>query len=135
MISASDDEGKTLFIECDILGRKTGTWDGAHQLAKFNYDTVAKGHPSSAIRYVGGTAGKITAYDALYPRHHHQDVTGATDPLATAARAARRLPPWSVTPPAMVTELVRSPLQRLPAGPVPPRWSCPGWCSGCPSVG
>lgn len=59
---------RTLITDYDELGRKIGTSDGtqdtAHQLTKFTYDTLAKGQPTAAIRYVGGTTGKIRCWTA-----------------------------------------------------------------------
>ncbi|WP_428951976.1 RHS repeat domain-containing protein [Streptomyces sp. cg35] len=84
---------RTLITAYDELGRKSGTWDGiqdsAHQLTKFTYDTLAKGEPTAAIRYVGGTTGKIysqvvTGYDALGRSKGTKVVIAATDPLVTA---------------------------------------------------
>ncbi|MDO0936774.1 RHS repeat-associated core domain-containing protein [Streptomyces sp. DG2A-72] len=73
-VGTSDE--KTLSYSYDILGRKTDLYDGttkdaAHELAKWTYDSVAKGEPTSSIRYVGGSSGKayatqVGAYDALY---------------------------------------------------------------------
>ncbi|MEU9407858.1 RHS repeat-associated core domain-containing protein [Streptomyces sp. NPDC048281] len=67
---------KTLSYSYDILGRKTDLYDGktkdaAHELAKWTYDSVAKGEATSSIRYVGGSSGsayvtQVGAYDALY---------------------------------------------------------------------
>ncbi|MFI6546307.1 RHS repeat-associated core domain-containing protein [Streptomyces prunicolor] len=67
---------KTLSYSYDLLGRKTDMYDGttkdaAHELSKWTYDSVAKGQPTSAIRYVGGSTGQayisqIGAYDSLY---------------------------------------------------------------------
>ena len=44
--------------------RKTDMYDGttkdaAHELARWTYDSIAKGQPTSAIRYVGGSTGKL----------------------------------------------------------------------------
>ncbi|MFE5969106.1 RHS repeat-associated core domain-containing protein [Streptomyces sp. NPDC056463] len=84
---------RTLITDYDELGRKTGTWDGtkdnAHQLTKFTYDSLAKGRPTAAIRYIGGTTGKIysqvvTGYDALGRPKGSKTVIAATDPLITA---------------------------------------------------
>ncbi|MFJ2646706.1 polymorphic toxin-type HINT domain-containing protein [Streptomyces sp. NPDC087420] len=62
----------------DELGRRTGMFDGTvqdpdHQLARWTFDSLAKGQPTSSIRYVGGagTSGKayisqVGAYDDLY---------------------------------------------------------------------
>ncbi|MDQ0904037.1 YD repeat-containing protein [Streptomyces canus] len=88
---------RTLISDYDELGRKIGTWDGtkdnAHQLTKFTYDSLAKGQPTAAIRYVGGTAGKIysqvvTGYDALGRPKGTKTVIAASDPLAQALTAA-----------------------------------------------
>ncbi|MET9039661.1 polymorphic toxin-type HINT domain-containing protein [Streptomyces mirabilis] len=69
---------KTLSYTYDVLGRKSGMYDGTtqdttHQLAKWTYDSLMKGKPTSSIRYVGGsgTTGKsyisqVGAYDSLY---------------------------------------------------------------------
>ncbi|MFI1509440.1 RHS repeat-associated core domain-containing protein [Streptomyces sp. NPDC020597] len=84
---------RTLITDYDELGRKTGTWDGvkdnAHQLTKFTYDSLAKGQVTAAIRYVGGTTGKIysqavTGYDALGRPKGGKTVIAAADPLVTA---------------------------------------------------
>ncbi|MFJ6940553.1 RHS repeat-associated core domain-containing protein [Streptomyces sp. NPDC101132] len=88
-----DGATKTLVNDYDELGRKTGTWDGvkddAHQLTKYTYDSVAKGKPTAAIRYVGGTTGKIysqvvTGYDFMGQPTGVKTVLAATDPLVTA---------------------------------------------------
>ncbi|MEU9656425.1 RHS repeat domain-containing protein [Streptomyces chartreusis] len=91
--STLDGASRTLITDYDELGRKTGTWDGvkdnAHQLTKFTYDTLAKGQPTAAIRYVGGTTGKIysqvvTGYDALDRPKGTKTVIAASDPLVLA---------------------------------------------------
>ncbi|MGQ4517343.1 polymorphic toxin-type HINT domain-containing protein [Streptomyces sp. DW26H14] len=76
--STTDSRGKTLSYTYDELGRKTGEYDGTvqdadHQLAKWTYDTVAKGQPASSVRYVGGSGSDGKAYtsqvvqlDAMY---------------------------------------------------------------------
>jgi RHS repeat-associated protein len=88
-----NDVSRTLINDYDELGRPTGTWDGtkdnAHQLTKFTYDSLAKGQPTAAIRYVGGTTGKIysqsvTGYDALNRPKGTKTVIAASDPLVTA---------------------------------------------------
>ncbi|MFD3505386.1 RHS repeat-associated core domain-containing protein [Streptomyces sp. NPDC058678] len=86
---------RTLITEYDELGRKTGTWDGVkddtHRLTKFTYDSLAlgKGRQTAAIRYVGGTTGKIysqvvTGYDALGRPKGTKTVIAATDALVAA---------------------------------------------------
>ncbi|MYT68363.1 MULTISPECIES: RHS repeat-associated core domain-containing protein [unclassified Streptomyces] len=91
--TALNGASRTLITAYDELGRKSGTWDGvkddAHQLTKFTYDTLAKGQPTAAVRYVGGTNGKIysqvvTGYDALGRAKGTKTVIAATDPLVTA---------------------------------------------------
>ncbi|MGW3683930.1 RHS repeat domain-containing protein [Streptomyces prasinus] len=86
-------ESRTLITDYDALGRKTGTWDetkdNAHQLTKFTYDSLAKGQPTAAIRYVGGTTGKIysqvvTGYDALGRSKGTKTVIATSDPLVAA---------------------------------------------------
>ncbi|MEU2897600.1 RHS repeat-associated core domain-containing protein [Streptomyces sp. NPDC001273] len=88
-----DGASRTLITDYDDLGRKTGTWDGvkdnAHQLTRFTYDSLAKGQPTAAIRYVGGTTGKIysqsvTGYDELGRPKGTKTVIAASDPLVTA---------------------------------------------------
>ncbi|MEU2624620.1 RHS repeat-associated core domain-containing protein [Streptomyces sp. NPDC007157] len=97
---------RTLITDYDELGRKTGTWDGTkdttHQLTKFTYDTLAKGQPTAAIRYVGGTTGKIysqvvTGYDALGRPKGTKTVIAASDPLATALTAAGASPTFTTS--------------------------------------
>ncbi|WTL80298.1 RHS repeat-associated core domain-containing protein [Streptomyces sp. NBC_01518] len=92
-VKLKDGTSKTLITEYDELGRKTGTWDGAkdsaHQLTKFTYDTVAKGQLTAAIRYVGGTTGRIyasqvTGYNNLYQPTSIKSVLAAADPLVQA---------------------------------------------------
>jgi RHS repeat-associated protein len=87
-----DGTSRTLITDYDELGRKTGTWDGvkdnAHQLTKFTYDSLAKGQPTAAIRYVGGTTGKIysqvvTGYDVLGRPEGTKTVIAASDQLVT----------------------------------------------------
>ena len=76
-VSSTDARTKTLVSEYDVLGRKTGLWDGtktdATKLAAWTFDTLAKGQQDTAVRYDGGagTAGKaytskVTAYDPMY---------------------------------------------------------------------
>ncbi|MGW5003475.1 polymorphic toxin-type HINT domain-containing protein [Streptomyces hydrogenans] len=73
-IKSTDSRGQSVLTEYDDLGRTTGTWSGtktdANQLTSYTYDTLLKGLPTSATRYVGGKAGQayattVTAYDTL----------------------------------------------------------------------
>ncbi|MGY3791101.1 RHS repeat domain-containing protein [Streptomyces antibioticus] len=84
LVATTDARGKVLGYTYDALGRPTGRLDGrvpvvdgkptpddARYLARWTYDTVAKGRLTSAIRYVGGKAGDVYAktnakYDQLY---------------------------------------------------------------------
>ncbi|MEV0253895.1 RHS repeat-associated core domain-containing protein [Streptomyces sp. NPDC050732] len=82
--STTDARGKTLGFTYDLIGRPAGRLDGAvpiiggkptpddsKYLARWTYDSIAKGHLTSAIRYVGGKGGDVYAttsasYDKLY---------------------------------------------------------------------
>ncbi|GAA4887159.1 polymorphic toxin-type HINT domain-containing protein [Streptomyces coeruleoprunus] len=79
-----DARGNILSYTYDVLGRPTGrlsgripvvngvaTIDESKYLARWSYDTIALGQPTSAIRYEGGKSGKVyaitnAAYDPLY---------------------------------------------------------------------
>ncbi|WP_234042379.1 RHS repeat-associated core domain-containing protein [Streptomyces marianii] len=84
-ISVTEDaRGSILSHTYDVLGRPTGrlsgripvvngvpTIDDSKYLARWSYDTIALGQPTSAIRYEGGKSGKVyattnAAYDPLY---------------------------------------------------------------------
>ncbi|WP_326728882.1 RHS repeat-associated core domain-containing protein [Streptomyces phaeochromogenes] len=82
-VSTTDARGKTLGLTYDLLGRQTGRLDGRvpivdgkpapedpKYLARWTYDSIAKGQLTSAIRYVGGKGGSVYAttsakYDKL----------------------------------------------------------------------
>ncbi|MFD0372854.1 polymorphic toxin-type HINT domain-containing protein [Streptomyces sp. NPDC127114] len=84
VVVTEDPNGKILSYTYDALGRKTGklrdriplvnnvpTIDETKYLARWSYDTIAKGRPTSSIRYDGGKTGKVyaitnAAYDPLY---------------------------------------------------------------------
>ncbi|SER01244.1 RHS repeat-associated core domain-containing protein [Streptomyces sp. yr375] len=86
-------EVKTLSYSYDVLGRQTDMYDGttkdaAHELARWTYDSIAKGQPTSAIRYVGGSTGQayisqVGAYDSLY----RPTLTRVTIPSVTGEEA------------------------------------------------
>ncbi|GAA3370743.1 hypothetical protein GCM10020367_18580 [Streptomyces sannanensis] len=91
--STTDAEARTLTYEYDVLGRKTGMWNGAktdaNKLAAWTFDTLAKGQQDTAVRYEGGAAGKaytkkVTGYDSLYQVTASQLLLPSTDPLVTA---------------------------------------------------
>ncbi|MGW4496774.1 RHS repeat-associated core domain-containing protein [Streptomyces sp. NPDC004376] len=67
-VSVTDARGITLTTDYDELGRKTALKNGSTLLAEWTYDTVAKGQPSSSIRYIGGKQyiSATTAYDDRY---------------------------------------------------------------------
>ncbi|MEU0171671.1 polymorphic toxin-type HINT domain-containing protein [Streptomyces iakyrus] len=83
VIAATDARNKTIGYTYDNLGRQTArvngpvplvsgapTPDDAKILARWSYDTIAKGQLTSTIRYVGGKAGDVYAstnaeYDQL----------------------------------------------------------------------
>ncbi|MGW3644690.1 polymorphic toxin-type HINT domain-containing protein [Streptomyces sp. NPDC000878] len=90
-VGTSDE--KTLSYSYDALGRRTDMYDGTtkdatHELAKWTYDSILKGLPTSAIRYVGGSAGKayisqVGTYDSLY----RPTLTRVTIPSVTGEEA------------------------------------------------
>ncbi|MDG4857583.1 RHS repeat-associated core domain-containing protein [Streptomyces sp. T-3] len=70
-----DAENNRLLYGYDDLNRKTGLWQTdktpANQLAAWTFDTLAQGQQDTAVRYVGGAAGKaytskVTKYNSLY---------------------------------------------------------------------
>ncbi|MFI1602372.1 DddA-like double-stranded DNA deaminase toxin [Streptomyces griseofuscus] len=91
--AAGTSDEKTLSYSYDDLGRKTDLYDGttkdaAHELAKWTYDSLAKGLPTSTIRYVGGSTGKayisqVGSYDSLY----RPTLTRVTIPSVTGEEA------------------------------------------------
>ncbi|MFD0350449.1 hypothetical protein ACFQ0M_39355 [Kitasatospora aburaviensis] len=76
VLTAKDGRGQVLSYTYDALGRKTGEYDGetpgdqAKLLAEWTYDSLGKGMPASATRYVGGRTGsayvkKVNGYNAV----------------------------------------------------------------------
>ncbi|MFC9692097.1 RHS repeat-associated core domain-containing protein [Kribbella sp. NPDC056951] len=68
IVSSTDATGTTLAFSYDELGRRTSVRDGSvtgPKRAEWVYDTLAKGSPTSATRYVGDDAytTRITGYD------------------------------------------------------------------------
>ncbi|MET9914305.1 RHS repeat-associated core domain-containing protein [Streptomyces sp. NPDC006476] len=53
-VTVTDARGITLTTGYDEIGRKTTLTKNSTPLAKWTYDTVAKGQPSSSIRYIDG---------------------------------------------------------------------------------
>ncbi|WP_079073631.1 RHS repeat-associated core domain-containing protein [Streptomyces sp. Root1310] len=93
----TDARGKSIIVGYDELSRVTGTWTGArtdaNQLTGYTYDTVLKGLPTSATRYMGGKTGDaytqtVTAYDSLGRATASQLELPASDPFVKAGEAA-----------------------------------------------
>ncbi|MGW1278876.1 RHS repeat-associated core domain-containing protein [Streptomyces tsukubensis] len=97
----ADARGEILSYTYDALGRQTGrlqgripvvnnvpTIDDTKYLARWSYDTVALGQPTSAIRYEGGKNGKAYAltrasYDPLYrPLREQYTISTSEGPVA-----------------------------------------------------
>lgn len=84
VVATTDARQKSVGFTYDLLGRTTGKLDGkvpvvngapapedAKYLARWTYDSIAKGQLTSAIRYVGGKTGSVYAltnakYDKVY---------------------------------------------------------------------
>ncbi|MEV5879946.1 ricin-type beta-trefoil lectin domain protein [Streptomyces sp. NPDC052101] len=79
LLQTTDARGQTLSYAYDALDRKTAEYSGAwsatpdpsKELTSFSYDTLAKGHPTSSTRYVGGAGGDaytqaVTGYTTDY---------------------------------------------------------------------
>nr|WP_239149472.1 polymorphic toxin-type HINT domain-containing protein [Streptomyces sp. SID12501] len=97
VVAATDARQKTVGFTYDLLGRTTGKLDGkvpvvngapapedAKYLARWTYDSIAKGQPTSAIRYVGGKAGSVYAttnakYDKVYRVLNEQYTVSKTE--------------------------------------------------------
>ncbi|WP_392668702.1 RHS repeat-associated core domain-containing protein [Streptomyces sp. LN785] len=96
LLTTTDARGKTISYAYDELGRKKAEYDitgGAtpstgNELASWTYDSLKKGKPTAAIRYVGGTGGsayteKIAGYDS----HGWPQATQLVIPAAEGALA------------------------------------------------
>ncbi|MFW6638494.1 RHS repeat-associated core domain-containing protein [Nocardiopsis algeriensis] len=71
LVAKTDARGETLAYTYDAIGRPTGLYDDSADgtpRASWVYDTLAKGHPTSAIRYVDGNAytSRVVTYDKFY---------------------------------------------------------------------
>ncbi|MBG0831591.1 hypothetical protein HS041_28055 [Planomonospora sp. ID67723] len=71
LTSSTNARGKTIVTTYDVLGRNTARYDGSTEgpkLAEWTYDTLAKGLPTSSVRYAGGQAytSAVTGYDDAY---------------------------------------------------------------------
>ncbi|MEU1017143.1 RHS repeat-associated core domain-containing protein [Streptomyces sp. NPDC005898] len=92
-VTTTDEEDNKLLTEYDDLNRKTGLWQtdktDANKLAAWTFDTLAKGQQDTAVRYDGGTSGKVytqkvTQYDSLYQAMGNQLTLPDDDPLVKA---------------------------------------------------
>ncbi|WP_356948706.1 DddA-like double-stranded DNA deaminase toxin [Streptomyces chengbuensis] len=96
-VSSSDSRpGNKLISEYDILGRKTGLWNGtktdATKLAAWTFDVLQKGQQDTAVRYENGLGQtnskaytqKVTTYDPLYQVTGSQLILPTGDPLIAA---------------------------------------------------
>ncbi|MCI3239076.1 RHS repeat domain-containing protein [Streptomyces spinosisporus] len=110
LVATTDARGKTLGYTYDPLGRPTGRLDGrmpvvdgkpapedGRYLARWTYDTVAKGQLTSAIRYVGGKAGDVYAktnakYDKLYRVLNEQYTISKSEGALASASGV-----WTIT--------------------------------------
>lgn len=59
-VTTTDARGITLTTGYDKLGRQTDLKQGTTLLAKWTYDTVAKGQPTSSSRFIDGTEYRTT---------------------------------------------------------------------------
>jgi RHS repeat-associated protein len=72
LLTATDARGITLTHTYDTLGRPTALWQGPSgtgtRLADYTYDTLARGHLTSATHYAGGNGytTAVTGYDTGY---------------------------------------------------------------------
>lgn len=93
IVKVTDARGAAVLTGYDKLGRVESTWAGekteANLLTSREYDTLAKGQPTSSTRYVGGLSGQryvkaITAYDNLYHATGTRITLPDSDPLVKA---------------------------------------------------
>ncbi|MEV0926773.1 RHS repeat-associated core domain-containing protein [Streptomyces spongiicola] len=96
-VKSTDSRGKSVLTDYDELGRPIGTWSGtktdANKLTAHTYDTLLKGLPVTATRYVGGKTGQayaktVTAYDSLSRPVGSTLQLPADDPLVKAGAPA-----------------------------------------------
>ncbi|MFF2012463.1 RHS repeat-associated core domain-containing protein [Streptomyces sp. NPDC058195] len=92
-VKVTDSRGESVLTSYDQLGRVDSTWAGektdANLLTRREYDTLAKGQPTSSTRYTGGLGGAqytkaITAYDSLNRATGTQVRLPESDPLVKA---------------------------------------------------
>ncbi|GLH97519.1 RHS repeat-associated core domain-containing protein [Phytohabitans aurantiacus] len=71
ILTATDARGRTVAHTYDALGRKTAQYEGSTagtKMADWTWDTLAKGNPTAATRYVNGNAYTVAVngYDLGY---------------------------------------------------------------------
>ncbi|MEE1797564.1 RHS repeat protein [Streptomyces sp. JV176] len=84
-LSTTDARGITLTRSYDALGRSTDLKQGSTLLAKWTYDTVAKGQPASSSRYLDGKEYRTatdTYNDRYQPTSSTVTVPSQAGPLA-----------------------------------------------------
>ncbi|MCX5345765.1 RHS repeat domain-containing protein [Streptomyces atratus] len=84
-VTETDDRGVTLTTGYDEIGRKTDTKQGDTVLAKWTYDTLAKGQLTSSTRYVAGAA--YTTATAAFNDRYQPTSTTSTIPSAAGGLA------------------------------------------------
>ncbi|MER6353975.1 ricin-type beta-trefoil lectin domain protein [Streptomyces sp. NPDC001634] len=100
LLQMTDPRGQVLSYTYDWDNRRTaeynGPWsatpDPAKELASWQYDTLAKGYPTSSTRYVGGTSGSayteaVTGYNTAYQPTGSTLTIPATDGFAAAGQS------------------------------------------------
>ncbi|MEW2116045.1 polymorphic toxin-type HINT domain-containing protein [Streptomyces sp. NPDC005474] len=110
VVATTDARQKTVGFTYDLLGRTTGKLDGkvpvvngapapedAKYLARWTYDSIAKGRLTSAIRYVGGKAGSVYAttnakYDKIYRVLNEQYTVSKTEGALSGTNGT-----WTIT--------------------------------------
>ncbi|MFF3381153.1 polymorphic toxin-type HINT domain-containing protein [Streptomyces sp. NPDC002680] len=110
VVATTDARQQTIGLTYDLLGRTTGKLDGkvpvvngapapedAKYLARWTYDSIAKGQLTSAIRYVGGKAGSVYAttnakYDKIYRVLNEQYTVSKTEGALAGTNGT-----WTIT--------------------------------------
>ncbi|MGW1910837.1 ricin-type beta-trefoil lectin domain protein [Streptomyces sp. NPDC002076] len=101
LLQTTDPRGQVMSYSYDWDNRRTaeynGPWsatpDPAKELASWQYDTLAKGYPTSSTRYVGGTSGSaytqaVTGYNTAYQPTGSTLTIPAGDGFAAAGQSA-----------------------------------------------
>ncbi|MFJ9809408.1 ricin-type beta-trefoil lectin domain protein [Streptomyces sp. NPDC101158] len=101
LLQTTDARGQVMSFTYDWSNRRTGEYSGAWQAApdpiklqaSWEYDTLAKGYPTSSTRYVTGQAGPaytkaVTGYNTAYQPLGSTLTIPATDGFAAAGQTA-----------------------------------------------